>query len=218
MNMSQSAVLVANPSCGRRGALSSSCGSARPRPCSLCHRNQPLRWRLRSKPAGTRPPSGRHGRPPHHFSGRQSAPFNMDNCSFVCPAEIEVAFAVSHVTIDNEARCVSLRLLLPQRKTSRAVGCICTLRCSCRNDEQVASTCPYHVVVVQLALLCVRFGHSLSDDLPLFPLSMGRALDKAVVVQQLINTVRAFGGTTKDACFASLNPNDLQLWVSKWQK
>ena len=50
-------------------------------------------------------------------------------------------------------------------------------------------------------------------------------MNKAVVVQ-LVNTVRAYGGTTDssdDACrlgersLRITGPNDLQLWRSKWQ-
>ena len=78
--------------------------------------------------------------------------------------EIEVAFAVtSHFTIDTEAQCVSFTASY----LNRAVGCSRTF------NEQVASTCPYHAVIAQLALLCVHFGHPLSDDLPLFPFEHG---------------------------------------------
>ena len=94
---------------------------------------------------------------------RQSALFDVDkkrqadSTFFVVGAlfitrEIDVALAdTSHATIDAEARCVSLQLPV-SNKGPRAVGCIRTLGCSCRNDEQVVSTCRYHAVVAQLAL------------------------------------------------------------------
>ena len=119
--------------------------------------------------------------------------FAVVGVSFVM-RKIDVAFAVaSHVTVnDDEAVCVCV------------VAASCFLSCSCRNDVQVASACPYHTVVAQLAHLRAHSGHQLSDDLPHFPSCTGRAVGKAVVVQQLINTVRAYGETTHSSIGACL--------------
>ena len=151
---------------------------------------------------------------------RQSAPFDLDKALAVAAGlataraapvgwshllvvgvsfimrEIELAFVlVAHARLDGKARTISLQLPVSKRDP-RAIGCTRSLACSCGGTAAVRPDCPYHAVAAQLGLLRERFGDPLPDGLPLFPTDAGEAVDKAVVVKQLLATIRAYGGAT----------------------
>jgi len=108
--------------------------------------------------------------------------------------EVELAFAlVSHARLDGKARTISLQLPASKRDP-RAIGCTRTLSCTCGLAAAVRPGCPYHAVASQLGQLREIFGDPLPNDLPLFPAGSGQPVDKAVVIKQLIATIRAYGG------------------------
>ena len=70
------------------------------------------------------------------------------------------------------------------------------MACSCSAAATVRPDCPYHAVAAQLARLRALFGDPLPVGLPLFPTEAGEAVDKAAAVKRLLETIKAYGGTT----------------------
>jgi hypothetical protein len=131
---------------------------------------------------------------------KDSAPVGWGNflvtATYFIMREIEVANSkVEHVTVLHRERKV--QLLLPvSKKDPRAVGCLRSWQCLCKQGAAAAEArhdCPFHAITGQLALLREHFGDPLPEGLPLFPTAAGVPAAKTAIVEALETTVQAYG-------------------------
>jgi hypothetical protein len=127
----------------------------------------------------------RHGGQPLCRGGPLGTSSLVTCGSFWMLRELEVSCAlVRHLTVDEVA--LTVEWLLPVSKTDvKALGSVRRWGCVCAGTKDLP--CPVHAVLAQLSLLVDTFGQARvsSGELPVFPSTAGRFVEKCHVVSAI---------------------------------